>query len=313
MFYIAMADYHLNDDNSVFIMKGESDMKNIDWHAGFVPAMKLELMENEDDLVFEENHPVDNHGNEIDLLIIKNDRNVPVKSKLGAIFDRFNILEYKSPEVSVDMGAFYKTLAYTCLYLKETHVYDKYGSRAFTMTIVCTRKPIKLIRELARDNIIVTETDVRGIYILSGCIPFCAQFIVVKELSEEYAWLDLLTREANESRIQRLIYNTRNLSKPIHKEYADTVANIFVAANSEYIRQLQKEEPGMCKAVEELFAEEHRQEIAEMNAKLLEKDAQISKKDAQISQKDAQISKKDAQIKKLKEQLAKLQARSAML
>ena len=132
------------------------------------------------------------------------------------------------------------------------------------------------------------------------------QFIVIKELPEDYAWLDLLTREANESRIQRLIYNTKSLSKPIHKEYADTVANIFVAANSEYIRQLQKEEPGMCKAVEELFAEEHRQEIAEMNAKLLEKDAQISKKDAQIS-------KKNAQIRKLKEQLAKLQAHSAML
>ena len=58
-------------------------------------------------------------------------------------------------------------------------------------------------------------------------------------------------------------------------------------------------DPNMCKAVDELFAEEHKQELAE--------------KDAIISQKDAQLSKKDAQIEKLKKQIAKLQAQSAVL
>ncbi len=98
---------------------------------------------------------------------------------------------------------------------------------------------------------------------------------------------------------KNLLTNTERLSKAAHKEYADTIANIFVAANSDFIRRLKEEEPAMCKAVEELFAEEHRQELAE--------------KDAIISQKDAQISKKDAQIEKLKKKIAQLQAQSASL
>lgn len=31
-------------------------MSRIDWHAGFVPAMKLEFIENENDLIFKEIH-----------------------------------------------------------------------------------------------------------------------------------------------------------------------------------------------------------------------------------------------------------------
>ncbi len=281
-------------------------MSKIDWHAGFVPAMKLEFIENENDLVFEEEHPVDKRGNWIDLLIIKNSGNVRLKNKIGAIFNRFNIVEYKSPNDTVTLGAFYKALAYTGLYLKEIHQYERYGSREFTMTIVCYGRPIKLMKQLARDGIICTETEVSGIYRISGCIPFRAQIIVTSRLPDEYVWLKLLTDKATKARVKSLITGTEALQDPIHKEYADRIANTFVSANSDYINKLNEEEPNMCEAVELLFAEKHKQEMAEMNAKLSEKDAQISKKDEQIS-------KKDEQISHLKETIAKLQSQIAMM
>ena len=274
-------------------------MERIDWHAGFVPAMKLELRENVNDLVFEEKHPVDNHGNEIDLLIIRNDANIMIKSKLGAIFERFNVLEYKSPEDSVDLGVFFKTLAYTSLYLREVHKYEEYGIKAFTMTIVSSNKPIKTMKLLERDGILCTKTEVKGIYYLSGKLPFKTQIIVTRELPKEYVWLDLLTKEATEGMVKRLVDSTKKLGDPILKDYADDVANVFLSANDRYMRRLKEENPKMCKAVDDLFAEEHRQELAE--------------KDAIISKKDAQLSKKNEQIEKLKKQIAKLQSQSAVL
>jgi hypothetical protein len=228
-------------------------MSRIDWHAGFVPAMKLEFIENENDLIFEEQHPVDKRGNWIDLLIIKNNGNIQLKNKIGTIFGRYNVVEYKSPNDTADLGSFYKTLADTGLYLKEMHQYEQYSSREFTMTIVCCRNPIKLMRQLSRDGIICTETEVKGIYQIRGCIPFRAQIIVTSILHDEFVWLRLLTNKATKASVESLVNSTDALFDPKHKEYADRIANTFISANSDYINKLKEEEPNMCKAVEELL------------------------------------------------------------
>ena len=57
-------------------------MKNIDWHAGFVFAMKLELIENEKDLIYEEEHLIANRAQRIDLLIIKNSNDVTIRNPI---------------------------------------------------------------------------------------------------------------------------------------------------------------------------------------------------------------------------------------
>ena len=47
-------------------------MNIIDWHVGFVSAMKLELIESKDNLIYDEEHHIANRAQRIDLLIIKN-------------------------------------------------------------------------------------------------------------------------------------------------------------------------------------------------------------------------------------------------
>lgn len=78
-------------------------MKKIDWHAGFVSAMKLELIENEKDLIFDEEHPIANRAQRIDLLIIKNENSAVIRNPIGTLFRKFNICEYKSPEHGVTL------------------------------------------------------------------------------------------------------------------------------------------------------------------------------------------------------------------
>ena len=46
-------------------------MARIDWHAAFVPAVKLELRADEANLVFDEEHYIDDRKYRIDLVIKK--------------------------------------------------------------------------------------------------------------------------------------------------------------------------------------------------------------------------------------------------
>ena len=85
-------------------------MKNIDWHAGFVSAMKLELIDNADDLIFEEEHHLANRAQRIDLLIIRCSDRAKIQNPIGSIFSRFNICEYKSPDDALTYCDFYKIL-----------------------------------------------------------------------------------------------------------------------------------------------------------------------------------------------------------
>lgn len=52
--------------------------KRIDWHAGFVSAMRLELIDNESDLEFHEETVLETKKQRIDLLIIKADHTVRI-------------------------------------------------------------------------------------------------------------------------------------------------------------------------------------------------------------------------------------------
>lgn len=88
----------------------------IQWHPGFVAAMDLELAENRADLVYEKEYNLNTKPLEIDLLVIKKDKDVRTTNEIGWIFRRYNILEYKSPDDSLDIDAFYKTGAYASLY-----------------------------------------------------------------------------------------------------------------------------------------------------------------------------------------------------
>ncbi len=61
-------------------------MTRIDWHAAFVPAMKLELRADEANLVFDEEHCVDDRKYRIDLVVIKILKDILVSRDIGSIF-----------------------------------------------------------------------------------------------------------------------------------------------------------------------------------------------------------------------------------
>lgn len=273
-------------------------MKKIDWHSGFVSAMALELIANEADLTYEEEHYLANRAQRIDLLIIKNEKNVPISNPIGAIFSKFNICEYKGPGDSLTYGDFHKTLAYTCLYLYETYNKANYDARSYTITFVRESHPYKLLSQLKRDGITITERKA-GIYELSNSLPFKTQIIITKNAEPRYtSWLKCLTRNGTEDELKGILNTTPGL-KGINRQHAGNVMSIFTAANKNFLKNKVKEEPAMYNAVNELFADE----INEMKGIIADKDSQLAEKDSQLAEKDSQIANLSSIIAQLQAQL----------
>ncbi|MCR5591434.1 MAG: hypothetical protein K6F73_07840 [Lachnospiraceae bacterium] len=279
-------------------------MKNIDWHAGFVSAMKLELIENETDLDYIEERHIANRAQRIDLLIIRNDTNAQIVNPIGAIFGRFNICEYKSPGQPLAYSDFYKTLAYACLLLEETQKPCHNGAAKYTMTIVREAYPRDLFKLLRADGIGITLAE-SGIYRLTGNLPFRTQVIITGSSPEQVSWLGCLTKKGTEYDLEHIVANTLVLDGT-HKKEADIIMDIFTSANRELVVK-EMEEPDMCNAVNELFADK----IKEMEAIVADKDSLLADKDSLLADKDLTIADKDAIIAKLQAQIDQLHAQLA--
>ena len=274
-------------------------MKKIDWHAGFVSAMKLEFVENEKDLIYDEEHHVANRAQRIDLLIIKNNNSVKIHNPIGAIFARYNICEYKGPDQSLTYSNFYKVIAYTSLYLGETQKGENHDSVEYTMTFVRESHPYSLFKRLTNDGIIITDTG-QGIYRLTNNLPFATQVIVTKEIPDvNRSWIKCLTKKGTVSNLDAIMANTPKLDDH-NKSYADNVMDIFTSANTRLVKE-QIKEPAMCNAVNELFADQIKEKdiiIANMGSQLADKDSQIANMGSQLADKDSQISELQAKLDK---------------
>ena len=280
-------------------------MKDIDWHAGFVSAMKLELRKYEDILTFDEEHYLANRAQKLDLLIIRNDGKDVIGNPIGRIFSRHNIFEYKGIGDVLTYGKLYKTLAYTSLYLYELHKDDECSARDYTMSFVRYEYPKKLFLQLARDGIVCNEVT-PGIYAVSG-LPFKTQIIVSGRLPKGTAiWLRSLTVHGTVEDVEYITSEAVGLNEK-HKDEADNIMNIFTAANSTVMQKIKKEGLPVCQAVNELFADEIK-ELKIINdaqaEQIVQKDVQIEQRDMQIEQKDAQIEQRDAQIEQKDMQIA---------
>ena len=271
-------------------------MSNIDWHAGFVSAMKLELMADEKNLEFHEEQFLDERKQRFDLLIVKKRRNVRIRNEIGEIFNKFNIIEYKNPNDTLDIGELHKVLSYTSRYLYERHDYDEYAVDAYTMTLIRDTMPEKLFRQLAGSDMKCTETH-PGIYEVTNKLPFRTQIIVTGHLSEDgHAWLKGLTKDGTKEKVQGIIDQTYALDAK-HKPLAETVMNVFTGANMVLMHEIKKEESTMCQAVNELFADE----IAELKIQLNEREQALIKQRIEMeAEKNAQIAYLQAELQKYK-------------
>ena len=119
----------------------------LQWHDGFHASFQIELQEESAHLEFYSEHELYKKALRVDTLVIKNS-DTPVQKKIGKIFRKFNLIEYKSPDDYLSIDDFYKVYGYACLYQSNTEKVHGISMEDITITFVCSHFPRKMLKLL---------------------------------------------------------------------------------------------------------------------------------------------------------------------
>ena len=255
-----------------------SENGELQWHPAFFAGLQIELKDDKENLSFENEHQLSAKPMEIDVLVIKKEKDVPVRKNIGRIFRKHNIIEYKSPKDYLRIDDFYKVYGYTCFYKADTGAADEIKANELTMTFVCSRYPAKLIRHLREKRGYTIEKQEDGIYYIKGDY-FPIQIIVTSNLSEtENLWLKNLTDNMKDvGSAEKLI---DDYGKHRENHLYEAVMNIIVRANKGKFQEVR----GMCDALKEIFMEQMKEEMKEEMKKEILQDAERKGVQAGIQQ-----------------------------
>ena len=184
---------------------------NIDWHAAFYDAIRMELAQDWDKLQFEREHPLNLEPLRPDVIIIKKTPGAVLHQKFAEIFRWHNIIEFKSPEDSLSISDYMKAFSYPCIYQQEANI--PYCD--ITLTLVREAYPRKLLKYIKTELKREVNEKSPGIFVIKGEM-FPVQVIVGRWLSEEAnIWLKNLNRgNLSVQTLQKM----RTLKKDIGRE-----------------------------------------------------------------------------------------------
>ena len=180
-------------ETGCIILKGEKmDKTKLQWHPAFGAALRITLQDEMQYLEMHEEYLLGKKPLQMDILLIKKTKEIPIQKSIGRIFRKHNIIGYKSPVDYLSINDFYKVYAYACLYQSDTDKINEIDPETLTITFVCSRFPQKLCQHLTEVRGIAVENIGGGIYYLKGD-PFPIQLLITPELSgEENYWIQNL-------------------------------------------------------------------------------------------------------------------------
>lgn len=222
----------------------------LQWHPSFGAALRITLQEEMKYLEMHEEYLLSKKPLQMDVLIIKKLKDIPIRKAIGQIFRKHNIIEYKSPGDGLSINDFYKVYGYACIYQSDTNKVKEIDPEDLTLTFVCSHYPRDMIQHLERIRGIRTEFQGAGIYYLKGD-PIPMQILIAPKLSDkENYWLQSMRTDLQAGEeIRKLMCEYEKHRKS--KDYA-AVMDLITRANWEQMEVEKK----MCDALKELFAEE---------------------------------------------------------
>lgn len=271
--------------------------KKIQWHPGFAAAVNLELSANREDLIYEREYNLNTKPLAVDLLVIKKDKGVDLENEIGKLFRGHNILEYKSPDDSLNIDTFYKSEAYACLYKAYGEAVDLRQAGDITVTIVRERRPEGLFKYFDTHGIRVKKAY-KGIDYVLDSVLFPTQVIVTKELEPgEHIWLKSLSSQLGVQEIRELLEWVEGLAEEGEKRLAEAVLEVSIRANQKAVERLRGDE-GMCEALLEIMepeinrmvkaaTEKETRRLREETERLQEENRQEAKRLREEAQKEA--------------------------
>ena len=191
------------------------------------------------------------------MLVIKKGVSVQLANEIGYLFKGHNIIEYKSPEDSLDIDDFYKAGAYASLYKAYGETVDSIKADDITVSIIREVKPEKLFKYFEGHEYVVTNPH-EGIYYIKDKVLFPTQIVVTKELdSNAHRWIKALTVQLNKDDLSGLLDNRQQMIKKIDREFADSVLEVSIKANRQLVEKLREgDDDGVISVLKEIMEPE---------------------------------------------------------
>ena len=238
--------------------ENQKKSQKLQWHPAFCSALRLELLEDAENLEFTDEFQLTEKPLQIDCTVVKVKRDCKIKNEIGKIFRKHNIFEYKSPMDELNIDTFYKAVAYACLYKVLPNHVNEIPAEEITITLIRDRKPVKLLGELEKSGY-GYKKEAAGIYYVNGAM-FPVQIIVSSELDVDmHVQLKALTNHLEESLMRQYLLQVSTFEGR-EKNLADIVLQVIVNSNMEKVREWKGSEQTMCEALRVLMKEELKEE-----------------------------------------------------
>ena len=241
-------------------MEHKEKIRRIKWHPGFYGGIELELRDYRDVLSFETEHELSKEPIRIDMLIIKKNSDITIDNPFAEIFRRYNVIEYKSPQDSISIDTFYKTIGYACLFKGMADKTGAVSVKELTISIFRHTFPRRLFDSLKELGALIEKTH-PGVYHIKGIINLPTQIVVIEELEREvHSAIKILTRDADEGEVRHFIKQVQKYKTPQDKNNADAVLEVSYLSNEDLYRRLGKENV-MSEALAELMKDVLKDEL----------------------------------------------------
>lgn len=223
----------------------------INWHHAVYETLKIELKEYEAYLEFHEEYHLGRSKDSLrmDVLVIQKPDDLHISKSIAEKFQKYNIIEYKSPSDSLSVDDYYKVMAYGGIFRSNTGKVNEIENEDITLTFITSKFPQKLKNELENRKIPLVKR-VSGIYDINGDV-FPAQIIINRQLDgDETLWLRCLDNRLREKEL----YEKLEEEYKRHKNEARYAVpmNAIIWSNLEQ----EGEKNVMCEALYDLFADE---------------------------------------------------------
>lgn len=254
----------------------------IQWHPGFYSAAEIEFMSNKDQLEFEREYNLSKEPLRMDLLIIKKLADVSIENEIGHVFKTYNVIEYKSPDDSLTIDDYIKTVGYACLYKGMGKTVNQIPLQELTVSVFREAYPRELIDALQRDGFQV-EKQFNGIYYVYGRCPFDSQIVVTSQLDKKtHLGLHVLSKHVKEADVRAFLEYVQKFTTPGDRSNIDAILQVSIAANQELYEQIRRDF-GLCQALRELMKDEIAEEMMEARQKGLQEGLQEGRQETLLS------------------------------
>ena len=103
--------------------KNQKKSQKLQWHPAFCSALRLELLEDAENLEFTDEFQLTEKPLQIDCTVVQVKKNCRIKNEIGKIFRKYNIFEYKSPKAAVASGILFSLAPGTAGGCRKSGIY----------------------------------------------------------------------------------------------------------------------------------------------------------------------------------------------